>query len=54
MIHSHTYILCYVKLNVNIHLISHSKVMKNKYPDLGEMNLKCLALDSKVIISILS
>ena len=29
-------------------------MMKNKYPDLGEMNLKCLDLDSKVIISMLS
>lgn len=37
-----------------LHLISHSKVMKNKYPDLDEMNLKCLDLDSKVTISILS
>lgn len=29
-------------------------MMKNKYPDLDEMNLKCLDLDSKVIISMLS
>lgn len=36
------------------HLISHGKVMKNKYPDLYEINLKYLDLDSKVIISMLS